>query len=43
MARPDYQFLRSSLLKEVAKLGGNVEKLVPQHVAQALRKKKGAC
>ena len=43
MASPDYQFLRSSLLKEVAKLGGNIEKLVPQHVAQALRKKEGAC
>ncbi len=42
MARPDYQFLRSSLLKEVARLGGNIDKLVPQHVAQALRDKKGA-
>jgi len=42
MASPDYQFLRSSLLKEVAKLGGNIESLVPQHVAQALRKKEGA-
>ena len=42
MASPDYQFLRSSLLKEVAKLGGNIESLVPRHVAQALRKKEGA-
>ena len=42
MASPDYQFLRSSLLKEVAKLGGNIENLVPKHVAQALRKKEGA-
>ena len=41
MASPDYQFLRSSLLKEVARLGGSIEKLVPQHVAQALRKKEG--
>ena len=41
MARPDYQFLRSSLLKEVARLGGDIEKLVPQHVARALRKKEG--
>ena len=41
MASPDYQFLRSSLLKEVAKLGGNIESLVPRHVAQALRKKEG--
>ncbi len=41
MASPDYQFLRSSLLKEVARLGGNIEKLVPRHVAQALREKEG--
>ena len=41
MASPDYQFLRSSLLKEVAKLGGNIKSLVPDHVAQALRKKEG--
>ncbi len=41
MASPDYQFLRSSLLKEVAKLGGNIQNLVPEHVAQALRKKEG--
>ena len=41
MARPDYQFLRSSILKEVARLGGDIEKLVPQHVARALRKKEG--
>ncbi len=42
MASPDYQFLRSSLLKEVAKLGGSIKNLVPEHVAQALRKKEGA-
>ena len=41
MASPDYQFLRSSLLKEVAKLGGNIENLVPEHVDQALKKKEG--
>jgi len=41
MASPDYQFLRSSLLKEVAKLGGNIKNFVPEHVAQALRKKEG--
>ena len=41
MASPDYQFLRSSLLKEVAKLGGDIKNLVPEHVAQALRKKEG--
>ena len=41
MASPDYQFLRSSLLKEVAKLGGNIRNLVPEYVAQALKKKEG--
>ena len=41
MASPDYQFLRSSLLKEVARLGGNIKNLVPEHVAQALKKKEG--
>jgi len=39
MARLEYQFLSSSLLKEAASLGGNVDDLVPQHVAEALRKK----
>jgi pantetheine-phosphate adenylyltransferase len=34
-----YQFLSSSLLKEAAKLGGDVTDLVPAHVAVALRKK----
>ncbi|MFH1662971.1 MAG: pantetheine-phosphate adenylyltransferase [Chloroflexota bacterium] len=41
MAGLDYQFLRSSLLKEVAKLGGDIKNLVPEHVVQALRKKEG--
>jgi len=39
MARLEYQFLSSSLLKEVASLGGNIENLVPRHVAEALREK----
>jgi len=39
MARLEYQFLSSSLLKEAASLGGNVDDLVPQHVAEAMRKK----
>ena len=34
-----YQFLSSSLLKEVAQLGGCLEDMVPNHVADALRKK----
>jgi len=35
----EYQFLSSSLLKEVARLGGSIENLVPPHVASALREK----
>ena len=39
MAKVEYQFLSSSLLKEVASLGGNIDDLVPKPVASALRKK----
>jgi len=39
MAKLEYQFLSSSLLKEVANLGGNIDHLVPKPVAEALRKK----
>ena len=39
MSTLKYQFLSSSLLKEAARLGGNIEDLVPQHVAVALRRK----
>ncbi len=39
MASQDYQFLSSSLLKEVACLDGNIVSLVPEHVAKALREK----
>jgi pantetheine-phosphate adenylyltransferase len=39
MANLKYQFLSSSLLKEVASLLGNINDLVPKHVAEALRKK----
>ena len=39
MANQEYQFLSSSLLKEAAKLGGNIDGFVPKHVAIALRKK----
>ena len=42
MASPEYQFLSSSLLKEVVRLGGNINDLVPKHVAEALRKREGA-
>ena len=42
MANVEYQFLSSSLLKEAASLGGNIDNLVPKHVAEALvRKTKG--
>jgi len=39
MSRVEYQFLSSSLLKEAASLGGNIDDLVPKPVASALRKK----
>ena len=39
MSELKYQFLSSSLLKEAARLGGNVDNLVPEHVAEALGKK----
>lgn len=39
MASLQYQFLSSSLLKEVAQLGGCLEEMVPGHVAKALRRK----
>jgi pantetheine-phosphate adenylyltransferase len=35
----EYGYVSSSLLKEVAMLGGNVDKLVPPHVSLALREK----
>ena len=35
-----YQFLSSSLLKEVASLGGNISDLVPKHVAEAIKKRR---
>jgi len=34
-----YQFISSSLLKEVAGLGGNITNMVPKHVASALKEK----
>ncbi len=39
MASQEYQFLSSSLLKEVASLQGNIHNLVPQHVAEAIGRK----
>ncbi len=39
MASPDFQFLSSSLMKEVAMLGGDVDDWVPSNVAKALKRK----
>jgi pantetheine-phosphate adenylyltransferase len=39
MSNLKYQFLSSSLLKEVAKLGGDIEDLVPKAVALALKRR----
>ena len=39
MTSNEYVFLSSSLLKEVAALGGEIRNLVPPHVAEALRRK----
>ena len=41
MTSLEYQFIRSSLLKEVAGLGGDIGNLVPPHVARAVRQKMG--
>jgi pantetheine-phosphate adenylyltransferase len=40
MTRQDYAFLSSSVLKEVALLGGNVSGMAPPHVASALEAKR---
>jgi pantetheine-phosphate adenylyltransferase len=39
MTSQEYMFVSSSLLKEVARLGGHITNLVPPHVATALRTK----
>jgi pantetheine-phosphate adenylyltransferase len=39
MSNLQYQFLSSSLLKEVVSLGGDIDSLVPKHVAKALRER----
>ena len=39
---PKWSFLSSSLVKEVARLGGDVEGLVPDHVRKALVDRLGA-
>ena len=39
MASPQFHFLSRSIIKEVAKLQGNINDLVPQHVIDALHQK----
>ena len=39
MSSHEYQFLSSSLMKEVANLGGDIHSLVPEHVVEALKEK----
>jgi pantetheine-phosphate adenylyltransferase len=39
MANLRYQFLSSSLLKEIIDLGGNLDDMMPSHVSAALKKK----
>lgn len=39
MADLKYQFLSSSMLKEIITLGGNMDDMVPPHVCAALKKK----
>ena len=39
MPRETYTFLSSRIVKEIARLGGNVEAFVPQHVRAALARK----
>ncbi len=41
MARIDYSYLSSSIVKDVAKHGGPVDCMVPPHVARALRRAYG--
>ena len=39
MTRNQYSFLSSSIVKEVAKYGGDISELVPAVVAKAMREK----
>ena len=41
MTSQEYMFISSSLLKEVARLGGDIASMVPPHVAEAVRSKFG--
>ena len=39
MARPEHAYLSSSVVKEVATFGGDIDSLVPRHVAEKLKQK----
>lgn len=39
MTRLEYEFVSSSLIKEITQLGGCIDDLVPKHVVSALREK----
>jgi pantetheine-phosphate adenylyltransferase len=41
MPRETYTFLSSRIVKEIARLGGNVHEFVPPHVQAALARKFG--
>ena len=41
LAKPDHQFLSSSLLKEVASTGTDISKYVPNNIEKALNEKLG--
>jgi len=41
MTNLEYQFVSSSLLKEAARLGGNIDGLVPEHVVPVLKERLG--
>ena len=42
MASQEYQFLSSTLLKEVACLKGSIDSLIPKHVAEAIQRKENS-
>ena len=39
MPKEEYTYLSSRIVKEIARLGGNVEAFVPDSIAYALREK----
>jgi pantetheine-phosphate adenylyltransferase len=41
MSSLSYQYVSSSLLKEVVELGGDITDLVPEHVTELVKQKMG--